>query len=314
MGDSERVSERSWERTLRAFDHARPTGVRLPRRHRRPSRPLATAAEPSRPLAAAPNPGTIRGVLNVHYYGPEEGLPVLALHGVTGHGPRWLRLSEELPGIRLIAPDLRGHGRSTWEPPWGIEQHTSDALEVLDELGLDRVAVLGHSYGGLIALHLARRARKRVSRLALLDPAIGQDPATSLTNAEDYREQPQYANPAAALAEKAADWGGIPLEAVQEEVEEHLIQIGPDSWTWRYCPSAAVTAWSEMARPAVTPPVGMHTLVVAAQRADFVKPAWLAACRATLREKLIVAEVDSDHLVDLERTREVAKLVSNFFG
>lgn len=265
-------------------------------------------------MASADNPGTIRDVLNVHQYGPDEGMPVLALHGVTGHGPRWVRLASELPGIRLIAPDLRGHGHSPWEPPWGVEQHTTDALEVLDQLGLDRVAVLGHSYGALIAVHLARRARKRVSRLALLDPAVGQDPATALTNAEDYREQPIFRNPAAALATKAADWDGIPLEAAKEEVDEHLVQIGPDAWTWRYCPSAAVVAWSEMARPAVTPPVGMPTLVVAAQRADFVKPAWLAACRATLREKLIVAELDSDHLVDLERTREVAKLVSNFLG
>jgi lipase len=265
-------------------------------------------------LASAQIPGTIQDVLNVHQYGPEEGLPVLALHGVTGHGPRWMRLAGELPGVRLIAPDLRGHGHSPWEPPWSVEQHTADALEVLDGLGLERVAVLGHSYGALIAVHLARRARKRVSRLALLDPAVGQDPATALINAEDYREQPTFPNPAAALAKKAADWGDIPLEAAHEEVDEHLVQIGPDTWTWRYCPSAAVVAWSEMARPAVTPPVGMHTLVVAAQRADFVKQAWLTACRATLREKLTVAEVDSDHLIDLERTRDVAKLVSNFFG
>lgn len=258
--------------------------------------------------------GRIQGVLHVHEFGPEEGLPVLALHGVTGHGARWKRLAGELPGIRLIAVDLRGHGRSRWEPPWGIEQHTSDVLELLDELGLDRVAVLGHSYGGAIAVHLARRARKRVSRLALLDPAIGQDQAAALTNAEDYREQPVFVDRAAALADLAADWADVPIEAVHEEVDEHLIQIGPDRWTWRYCPSAAVVAWSEMARPAVTPPVGMHTLVVVAQRADFVKTPWLTAVRATLREKLVVAELDSDHLVDLERTREVAKLVSNFFG
>ena len=122
--------------------------------------------------------------LNVHVFGPDDGRPVLALHGVTGHALRWAVLAEQLPELRLIAVDLRGHGHSPWTPPWGFEQHVEDALGVLDAHGLERVPVLGHSFGGAIALHLARTAPQRVEQLVLVDPALGLDPQDMLEAAD----------------------------------------------------------------------------------------------------------------------------------
>ncbi len=259
-------------------------------------------------------PGTIRAVLHLHEFGPADGVPVLALHGVIGHGARWRRLAAELPGIRLLGVDLRGHGRSSWTPPWDIDQHVTDALDVLDWLGLDRVAVLGHSYGGAIAVHFARRAPARVSRLAMIDPAIGLDPAEMLDVAEQHRQPAVFPDPATAVADKAESWDGVPIEAVRAEVDEHLVQLGRHGWGWRYCPAAAIVGWSEMARPAVTPPAGIPTLVVVAKRADYVRPSWLAACRVILGDELTVTELDTGHMIYLERPVEVATLVSEFLA
>jgi lipase len=108
----------------------------------------------------------------VHRFGAVDGAPLLALHGVTGHGIRFQRLAEEgLPERRVIAPDLRGHGRSTWEPPWNAERLVTDLVELLDAEGLERTDVMGHSYGGLLATLLIARAPDRVGRAVLLDPA-----------------------------------------------------------------------------------------------------------------------------------------------
>ena len=68
----------------------------------------------------------------------------------------------------------------------------ADALSVLDELGLSRVVVFGHSFGGAIAVHLARAAPERVERLVLLDPAIGLDPQDMLDTAEETRDDESY--------------------------------------------------------------------------------------------------------------------------
>ncbi|MGI9003973.1 MAG: alpha/beta fold hydrolase [Pseudonocardia sp.] len=243
--------------------------------------------------------------LHVHNYGPDDGVPVLALHGVTGHGARWRVLAEALPQVRLIAVDLRGHGRSPWTPPWHLGQHVADALAVLDGLDLRRVAVLGHSFGGAIAVHLARAAPQRVRQLVLLDPAIGLDGEDMLAAAEASRADESYSDRAAARADCAQSWVGVADALVDAEIAEHLMPDG-DRWRYRYCGAAAVVAWSEMARPALTPPAGVPTLLLPATKAAFVDPAWVHACRVELGEALTVVEIDAGHMVDLERTEEVA--------
>jgi len=249
--------------------------------------------------------------LHVRAYGPVDGPPVLALHGVTGHSARWKVLADRLPRLRILAMDLRGHGRSTWNPPWSIEQHVADALAVLDAAGLPRVAVLGHSYGAAIALHLAHAAPERVERLALLDPALGLDPRDMLLAAEDSRLDETFADLTAARAHRAIRWAGIADELVEAELAEHLVEDG-DRLRYRYCQSAVVAAWSEMARPPVLPPAGVPTLLVPAMQAEFVKPRWVKACRAALGDALTVAEVDAGHMVFLELPDEVAGLLRTF--
>lgn len=251
--------------------------------------------------------------LNYAVSGPADGRPVLALHGVTGHSARWRVLAAALPEIRLIAVDLRGHGRSPWTPPWGFEQHVADALEVLDELGLERVTVVGHSFGGAIAVHLARHAPERVERLILLDPAIGLDAQDMLETAEETRADESYPDLAAATADRAQRWEGIASELVEAEIADHLVRDG-DRWRYRYCRSAAVAAWSEMARPARTPPAGLPTLLLPAAKADYVDPAWVEACRSELGDALTVTEIDAGHMVFLERTADVADQIRSFLG
>jgi lipase len=249
--------------------------------------------------------------LHVHSFGPADGQPVLAMHGVTAHGARYQVLAEELPGVRVHAVDLRGHGRSPWVPPWRIEQHVADVLGVLDGLGLDRVPVIGHSFGGAIAVHLARTAPERVERLVLLDPALGLDTQRMLEQAEATRADESFPDLDTARADRAQRWEGLPAGRVEAELAEHLVADG-DRFRYRYCQSAAVVAWSEMARPAVPPPAGTRTLLLPATRGGFVDPAWVAACRAELGDALTVTEVDAGHLLFLEKTAEVAQLVRAF--
>lgn len=279
--------------------------------------PRSTDSAPAGRGCHAGSPGTIGAVTNpplhVRSFGPDDGVPALALHGVTGHSARWRVLAEALPAVRLLAVDLRGHGRSPWTPPWGIEQHVVDALAVLDDLGLRRVAVVGHSFGGAISVHLARSAPDRVERLVLIDPAHGLDAQDMLESAESSRADQSYPDPAAARADRAERWPGIADALVDAELAEHLVPDGA-RWRYRYCAAAAVVAWSEMARPALVPPAGTPTLLLPAGKADYVDPAWIDACRAELGDALTVTEVDAGHMVYLERTAEVAALIRRFLG
>ncbi len=87
--------------------------------------------------------------------------------------------------------------------------------------------------------------------------------------------------------------------------------------TTRSSPSSARQARTQAgstksARPAAVPPRGTPTLLVPALRAEFVDPAWVAACRTELGDDLVVAPVDAGHMVFLERTADVAAAVRAF--
>jgi pimeloyl-ACP methyl ester carboxylesterase len=113
------------------------------------------------------------GDLAVGIWGPDDGAPVLAVHGVTASHLSWPFVAAHLAGIRLIAPDLRGRGCSNGLPgPWGMPQHADDLAAVLDALNIDRAVVLGHSMGAFVSLVLANRHPDRVVSLVLVDGGL----------------------------------------------------------------------------------------------------------------------------------------------
>jgi pimeloyl-ACP methyl ester carboxylesterase len=113
------------------------------------------------------------GDLAVGVWGPEDAPAVLAVHGVTANHLSWPLVAKALPGVRLIAPDLRGRGRSSALPgPFGMPQHADDLAAVLEHLGIERALVLGHSMGAFASLVLANRHPDRVSSLVLVDGGL----------------------------------------------------------------------------------------------------------------------------------------------
>src|SRR5690242_16188951 len=70
-------------------------------------------------------------------------------------------------GVRLIAPTRPGYGDSTLSPP-GLARTAPDTVELADQLGLDRFALVGSSGGGPFALAVAAAAPERVSAVAVL--------------------------------------------------------------------------------------------------------------------------------------------------
>ena len=99
------------------------------------------------------------------------GEPVILLHGFPSSGHLWRDVVPLLPaGHRIIVVDLLGYGRS--DPVRGekvdVQGHAGRIVAVLDELGVDRAAVVGHELGGGVAQSLAVDSPARVSRLCLV--------------------------------------------------------------------------------------------------------------------------------------------------
>jgi pimeloyl-ACP methyl ester carboxylesterase len=112
---------------------------------------------------------------NLYYYtyqkGEIETLPVVLIHGAGGNHLYWPSEIRRLPGFRIFAPDLPGHGKSAGPGQQSIETYAQLIVDWLETLGLHRAAFIGHSMGGGIALDLALHHSEHVLGLGLIDTA-----------------------------------------------------------------------------------------------------------------------------------------------
>lgn len=251
--------------------------------------------------------------LNVYSYGRADGPVVLALHGLTGHGKRWESFAtEHLAEARVLAPDLLGHGRSPWTPPWSFEAHVDSLAGLLRAESNGPAVVVGHSFGGAIGLHLAHRHPDLVCALVLLDPAIALDPKDLLEVASATVEYPDYTDAADARSEKVyGAWADVAPELLDAEVAEHLVPTANGRVGWRMSIPAVTASWGELAREFVLPPKDMPTIMVEAKRVQppYVTRAFRAALQEHLGDNLTVHEFDCDHMVALACPAEAAELV-----
>ncbi|MGH8820380.1 MAG: alpha/beta fold hydrolase [Rhodoferax sp.] len=98
---------------------------------------------------------------------------VVFLHGVLNDHSVWILQSRYLAhhGFNVLAVDLPGHCRSAGEPPSSVEDAADFVTALLGAAGVQRAALVGHSWGSLIALEAAARLKERVTHLVLVGTA-----------------------------------------------------------------------------------------------------------------------------------------------
>ncbi len=168
--------------------------------------------------------------LSLHYTDEGAGLPILCLAGLTRTTADFDYVTPHLTGNRLIKMDYRGRGKSDFDSDWKnytLPVECRDVLELLAHLGLDKVAILGTSRGGLNAMGLAMGARDRLLGVALndigpfIDPKglefimgyLGRNPAAKT-----------YADAAAAMPRVFPEFQGVPDSRWMEEARKHYVQ------------------------------------------------------------------------------------------
>lgn len=174
----------------------------------------------------------------IRTFGPQAGRPLLALHCSLAHGGAWDPLARALPAQRIVAPDLLGHGAM---PLWsGDGDFALQSLDMVTALADDLAArnggpidLIGHSFGGVMALALAQRRPALIRSLCLIEPVIfaaakatAPDVFTNGMRAfaavgEDFA----HGDPTAA-AEKFLDlWGGgLPFAVQPKRQQEYAVQ------------------------------------------------------------------------------------------
>ena len=181
--------------------------------------------------------------LHVLVWGRADDPAAVLLHGNGGHAHWWDPLVPALvPGWRLVAPDLRGHGESDWaEPPrYRIEDYAADLDAVLEALAPGRVALVGHSMGGRIAAWYAAHHPERTAGLALLDsrmePIDRRAASAWRARVAGQRHGRGYPTREAALAafRFVPDEPGVPPAVVADLAHHAVLERAPGDWTFRF--------------------------------------------------------------------------------
>lgn len=240
---------------------------------------------------------------------------LLCLHGIEAHGLRFVGLAHRLSGVTVVAPDLRGHGRSPKVGPWTMASHLADLKPLLESLG-PRTVLLGHSYGGRIAWELARAAPDRLAGLILVDPALAISAelaaSTRATNAANLRWPDPQAAFSALMAGRApsAHWS-VALDTA--------VWLEPDS-SGRLRPmvaAEAVDAACEQMRVSLqesryTGPVLL--LEAAPEHGLYISPAVMAQLRQQLGDRLRHVALDTPHTIPADAPDLLARYVGDFLA
>ena len=156
--------------------------------------------------------------------------PLVLLHGFTDNGACWLPVADALAqDYDLIMPDVRGHGKSGRIGTSGFysEALTEDVAALIQSLGLNRPAVLGHSLGAFTGLFLAATRPELVGCLLLEDPPLMVAPASEAEAQHQTRMR---------------DWGNNMRKMQQQSLEELVASGHEQSPLWS---AAELEIWAQ---------------------------------------------------------------------
>ncbi len=140
----------------------------------------------------------VRGfTFDVTIAGPEDGDPVLLLHGFPQNSTMWDHVSTALhaDGRRTIAPDQRGYSpgaRPSDVDAYAMPELVADAVAILDALGIEQADVVGHDWGAVVAWHLAASHPARVRTLTAVSVPHPTGFGDAMANDPDQKQRSAY--------------------------------------------------------------------------------------------------------------------------
>jgi pimeloyl-ACP methyl ester carboxylesterase len=239
---------------------------------------------------------------------------LLLIHGFPLDHRMWAAQIAGLPaGVRVIAPDLRGHGQSPVTPgPYSMEGHADDLAALLDHLGVKRAVVAGLSMGGYVAFAFWRRHPARVAGLALLDTRAEPDgpQAREARNAAIARV-PQIG--AAAYAEEMLPRLVAPLGLADPRIAGAARAIMASQPVEGALAALGALRDRPDSRPTLAT-ITVPTLVVVGEMDAVTPPADAAAMTAAIPGAHMVVVPRAGHLSPLENARFVNRQLRAFTG
>jgi pimeloyl-ACP methyl ester carboxylesterase len=268
--------------------------------------------------------------LHVVFAGPEEGEPVLLLHGFPELWYSWHGVMGVLAraGYRAIAPDLRGYNRS--EKPPGIEAYTGaayarDVVGLLDALRIERSFLAGHDVGGGVAWRLVFERPERVRRAVILssphplawERANPSDDPDSISWFRTFFRIPSLPE----LTTRAGGWWLLSRSLRRTSrpgtFEGETLTVFQSAWARENAISTMIDVYRAEWGPTALPDDGRPPVPVrfiAGAKDAYVPHAAVEVTAGFLPEGAVVELPEASHWLLLEDPQEVGRLMVEFFS
>jgi 3-oxoadipate enol-lactonase len=207
-----------------------------------------------------------------------KGTPLVLLHGFPLDHHLW---DDMLPLLEntfdVILPDLRGFGESTTiDSSYSMDDYASDIAGLLDQLGIQKAAIVGHSMGGYVALALARLYPDRISGLGLVSSQLLADPPE--------RKEGRY--------KSAADVSANGIKSVVEAM------------TPKFTADEELQTYARASMEKQQPAAYIGALKAMAERMDSTP------LLSSFNFPVVIIHGDADSLIPIERAREVKEALT----
>ncbi len=248
--------------------------------------------------------------LNFQEYG--KGKPLLILHGMLGSLDNWHTLSKRFAGsFRVLALDLRNHGRSPHADVLTYDAMAEDLVDFLDHLQVQSAYLLGHSMGGKTAMQLALSHPERVDKLIVVDIAPKMYPrlhdefldALMSIRLVDYHSRQQVDR---ALQPR------VPEFAVRQFLLKNLTRDTAGKFSWKANLDVISRNYKEIARQITAENAfSKPALFVRGSRSDYVLDSDTPIIRR-LFPRATISAIEAGHWVHADSPEPFADLVTKF--
>ena len=241
-----------------------------------------------------------------------RGPPLLYLHGPWGLAPDRSFIARLAGGNTVYAPKFPGTSRGDHDAIHALDNWLDLVVyhgELLDKLELAAPALVGHSFGGLVAAELAAAAPRSVARLALIDPVgLWRDdlPVKNwMLLSSDARRRALFADPEGEAARRFFDVPGDPAGRVDTLAQFTWAQACTGKFVWPIADRGFKNRIHRVAAP---------TLIVWGKTDGIIDPAYAHEFAKSIAGARVELIDNAGHLPHLENSEAVARTVRDFLG
>lgn len=243
-----------------------------------------------------------------------EGEPLLVIHGLLGSADNWRsHVRQWQKHYRVIALDLRNHGRSFHAPGMSYEAMAADVFALMDNLNIEKAHLLGHSMGGKVVMSVARLAPERVHSLIVADIAPvtyghGHDNVFAALRSVEAGQPADRPAADALMAEY------VPERAVRLFLATNLVRSDQGGLCLRLGLDEIQAGYEDIiGLPAGEEAFDGPALVIRGSRSAYVLDEWLPAVYAVLPRAEVVT-LDAGHWLHAEQPDAFQHSVNKFLA